>query len=61
MKTLLASLLLVICATPAEAQFSFKKVQVRTSYGAAEQGNKGKLIIDSKQIQIGRASCRERV
>ncbi len=52
MKTLLASLLLAICAIPAEAQFSFKKVQVRTSYGAAEQGNKGKLIIDSKQIRF---------
>ncbi len=39
---------------PAElsAQMSFKKVEVRTTYGKAEEGKKGKLIVDGESIRF---------
>ena len=52
MGMLLVASMLAICSIPAWAQFSFKKVEVRTSFGAAEEGNKGKLLIDSKRIRF---------
>ena len=52
MKTLLAALLLGIFAIPAQAQFTYKNVQVRTSFGAAQQGNKGLLLIDSEKVRF---------
>ena len=52
MRMLLVASMLAICSIPAWAQFSFKKVEVRTSFGAAEEGNKGKLLIDTKRIRF---------
>ncbi len=52
MKVLLAALFLALYAIPAEAQFTFKNVKTRTAFGAAEQGNTGKLVIDGKQIRF---------
>ncbi len=52
MKTFLAVLLLGIFAVPAQAQFTYKNVQVRTSFGAAQQGNKGLLLIDSEKVRF---------
>ena len=52
MGMLLVASMLATCSIPAWAQFSFKKVEVRTSFGAAEQGNKGKLLINSKRIRF---------
>ena len=53
MKRLLArSLILAVFSTAAYGQFTFKKVQTRTTFGAAQQGNKGKLVIDAKQIRF---------
>lgn len=52
MKTLLAALLLGIFAVPAQAQFTYKNVQVRTSFGAANQGNKGLLLVDGKKVRF---------
>jgi len=44
----------VFLLLPAElsAQMSFKKVEVRTTYGRAEEGNKGKLIISGSDIRF---------
>ena len=47
-----SSLILVVLSTSAYGQMTFKKVQTRTTFGAAEQGNKGKLVIDGKQIRF---------
>ena len=53
MKRLLAGcLVLVFSSTAALGQFTFKNVQTRTTFGAAQQGNKGKLVIDAKQIRF---------
>ena len=53
MKRLLArSLILAVFSTAAYGQFTFKKVQTRTTFGAAQQGNKGKLVIERKQIRF---------
>jgi len=34
------------------AQMSFKKVEARTAYGRAEEGKKGKLIVDGNSIRF---------
>ena len=34
------------------AQFTFDKVETRTAYGAAEEGNEGKLVIDAQTIRF---------
>ena len=60
MKRLLArSLILAVFSTAAYGQFTFKKVQTRTTFGAAQQGNKGKLVIDGKQIRFMKNSGAE--
>lgn len=52
MKTFLAVLLLGIFAVPAQAQFTFKNVQIRSTFGAAQQGNKGLLLVDKKKVSF---------
>ncbi len=52
MKIFIAALFLVIYAIPAEAQMTFNKVEVRVAFGGAEQGNKGELVIDAKNIRF---------
>ena len=52
MGILSVALFLVTCSIPAWAQFTFDKVQIRTNFRAAEQGNKGKLVINSERIQF---------
>jgi len=45
----------VVCLLlPADlsAQMSFKKVELRTTYGKAEEGKKGKLIVDGEVIRF---------
>ncbi|MDA2925387.1 PEGA domain-containing protein [Acidobacteria bacterium AH-259-L09] len=44
----------VFLLLPAElsAQMTFKKVEVRTAYGRAEEGDKGKLIVDGNSIRF---------
>ena len=45
----------VVCLLlPADlsAQMSFKKVELRTTYGKAEEGKKGKLIVDGESIRF---------
>jgi len=51
-KRLLAALVAVLYAIPAQAQLSFKNVETRTTYGTAKQGDKGKLVIDNKLIRF---------
>ena len=58
MKIFFAALLLAVFAIPAQAQFTFEKVETRTAFGAASQGNKGTLVIDSKRIQFTKNKSR---
>ena len=51
-RLLVSSLILAVLSTPAYGRMTFKKVEMRTTFGAAEQGNKGKLVIDGKQIRF---------
>ena len=48
------ALVSVCLLLPAElrAQMSFKKVEVRTAYGRAEEGKKGKLIVSGEVIRF---------
>ncbi len=54
MGILSVALLVVTCSIPAWAQVAFEKVQIRTNFRAAEQGDKGKLVIDSERIRFTR-------
>ena len=64
MKVLLATVLLATYAISAQqvsgqqAAFTFKKVEARTSFGAAQEGNKGLLVIDSKLIHFTKRNGR---
>ena len=40
------------CSIPAWAQVAFDKVQIRTNFLEAEEGDKGKLVINSERIQF---------
>ena len=53
-RLLVSSLILAVLSTSAYGQITFKNVQTRTTFGAAEQGNKGKLVIEGKQIRFTR-------
>ena len=48
------AVVLVCLLLPVElcAQMSFKKVEARTAYGRAEEGKKGKLIVDGESIRF---------
>ena len=52
MGILSVALFLATCSIPAWAQFSFDKVQIRTNFLEAEEGDKGKLVINSERIQF---------
>ncbi len=53
MKRLLASgLISAVLSTSAYGQMVFGKVKTRTTFGAARQGNNGKLVIQAKQIRF---------
>ncbi len=41
------------------AQMSFKKVECRTEYGKAEEGKKGKLIVDASHIRFVKGNKKE--
>ena len=45
-------LLSAFCAAPLAAQFSFEKVEVRTGYGSAHEGDKGRLEFTSGKIRF---------
>jgi hypothetical protein len=46
------ALFLATCSIPAWAQVTFDKVQIRTNFLEAEEGDKGKLVINSERIQF---------
>jgi len=52
MKLFITALLLVVNAIPAEAQMTFNKVETRVAFGAADQGNKGELMMDARNIRF---------
>ena len=52
MRFLWMALFLAVSAVPAEAQFTFVKVESRTAFGAAKQGQKGKLVIDKEKVRF---------
>ncbi len=54
MKNIATVLVLAFFNTAAIGQITFKKVQTRTTFGAAEQGNKGKIVMDGKQIRFAK-------
>ena len=57
-----AAVVAMICLlVPAglSAQMKFKKVEARTSFGTAEEGNKGKLIIDGNSIKFVKKNEKE--
>ena len=56
---LVSSLIMAVLSTSAYAQMTFKKVETRTTFGAAQQGNKGKLIIEGKQIRFTKGNGAE--
>ena len=64
MKVLVAIILLatyVISAQQVSGQqteFTFQKVEVRTSFGAAQEGKKGLLLIDNKLIHFTKKNAR---
>ena len=37
---------------PSAAQMRFKKVEIRTAYGNAEQGNNGELVVDGQNVRF---------
>ena len=48
----LAAIVVLATALPAAAQMRFKKVEVRTAYGSADQGNNGELVVDAQNIRF---------
>ena len=52
MQLRVATLLVFSLSIPVSAQFSFKKVELRTSFASAEQGNKGQLIVNRERIRF---------
>ena len=52
MGILSVALFLATCSIPAWAQVTFDKVQIRTNFLEAEEGDKGKLVINSERIQF---------
>ena len=59
MRSLAASFLMLTFAVSANGQMKFKDVQTRVAFGAAKQGNKGKLVIDAKRIRFVKDNERE--
>ncbi len=51
--------LLLMTIANLSAQMSFKKVECRTNYGAAEEGKKGKLIVDASLIRFLKGNEKE--
>ena len=51
-RLLVSSLILGVFSTSAYGQMTFEKVEIRTTFGAAERGNKGKLIIQGKGFRF---------
>ena len=49
--TVMLALSLCLCH-PLAGQFTFDNVEARTAYGAAKEGNTGKLIIDAETIRF---------
>jgi hypothetical protein len=49
--TVMLALSLCLCH-PLAGQFTFDNVEARTAYGAAKEGNSGKLIIDAQTIRF---------
>ena len=52
MRKLLAGLTFVALCTPVYGQLTFKGVEVRNSYGLAEGGTKGQLVVDADKISF---------
>ncbi len=51
--TLVAVVVLsLVFSSPLAGQFTFDKVETRTAYGTAKEGNGGKLIIDAQAIRF---------
>ena len=56
--------LLILCTVlsstvPAWSQASFKKVELRTTFGSAEQGNHGQLVVSARSVQFAKKSGAE--
>lgn len=51
-KRILPCLLAIVFATPSAAQMTFKKAEIKSTYGGAEQGDKGDLVIDANAIRF---------
>ncbi len=49
---LVSSLILGVFSTSAYGQMAFEKVEIGTTFGTAERGNKGKLVIHSKGFRF---------
>lgn len=47
-----ASMLLLAALSPLSAQVSFQKVEIRTGFGQAREGDKGRLAFDAKGIRF---------
>jgi hypothetical protein len=47
-----ASMLLLAALSPLSAQVSFEKVEIRTGFGQAREGDKGRLAFDAKGIRF---------
>ncbi|MDA2935153.1 PEGA domain-containing protein [Acidobacteria bacterium AH-259-D05] len=50
--TLVGIFICLLLPTTLSAQMTFKKVEARTAYGRAEEGKKGKLIVDGNSIRF---------
>lgn len=48
----LACLLALGLAVPSSAQMTFKKATIKSTYGAAEQGNTGELVVDAQSVRF---------
>ena len=50
------AIILAIYASPAVGQMRFDKVEIRNAFGNAQQGKKGRLVVDGKNIAFQRKS-----
>ena len=52
MRWILSICLVLTFSVPASAQLSFSKVEARTGYGLAKEGDKGNLVLDNDTIRL---------
>lgn len=52
MRWMLPICLVLTFSVPASAQLTFSKVEARTGYGLAKEGNKGNLVLDNDAIRL---------